>query len=100
MDMGETLRLAREERGLSVEGLSQRTKISPPLLRAIEANEIGRLPGGIFLKGFLKAYAREVGLNPEDTVARYMAQFESHEENVDTGTDTGSIGAPSFGPVA
>jgi cytoskeletal protein RodZ len=82
MDMGETLRLAREERGLSLEALSQRTKISGPLLRAIEDNDVRRLPGGIFLRGFLRAYAREVGLDPDDTVARYTAQFASHDENV------------------
>lgn len=77
MDMGETLRHAREQRGLSLDELSRRTKISPVALRAIETNDIQRLPGGIFLRGFLRSYAREVGLNAEDTVSRYVAQFES-----------------------
>jgi cytoskeleton protein RodZ len=77
MDIGEALRIAREQRGLSLETISQRTKIGVLALRAIEENDVQRLPGGIFLRGFVRAYAREVGLDVEDTVSRYVAQFES-----------------------
>jgi cytoskeleton protein RodZ len=77
MDMGETLRVAREQQGLSLDVISQRTKIGIEKLRAIEENDIQRLPSGIFLRGFLRAYAHEVGLDVEDTVNRYLAQFES-----------------------
>jgi cytoskeleton protein RodZ len=77
MDMGETLRFAREQQGLSLDVISQRTKINTEKLRAIEENDIQKLPSGIFLRGFLRAYARELGLDVEDTVNRYVAQFES-----------------------
>jgi cytoskeleton protein RodZ len=77
MDMGETLRIAREQQGLSLDEISRRTKIAAEKLRAIEENDIQRLPSGIFLRGFLRAYAHEVGLDGEDTVNRYIAQFES-----------------------
>jgi cytoskeleton protein RodZ len=77
MDMGETLRMAREQQGLSLDVISKRTKINTEKLQAIEENDIQRLPSGIFLRGFLRAYAREVGLDVEDTVNRYLAQFES-----------------------
>src|SRR5919106_3125843 len=70
MDVGGALRDAREQRGLSLDRLSQTTKISVTILRAIENNRIEKLPDGIFLRGFLRAYAREVGLNPEETVRR------------------------------
>lgn len=70
------LRGRREQRKLSLEQLSEATKINVAILRAIEHNEIEKLPGGIFTRGFLRAYAREVGLDPEDTVPRYLAQFE------------------------
>ena len=90
MDMGETLRLAREKRGLSLDGLAQRTKIPESSLRAIEANDIDRLPAGIFLRGFLKAYAREVGLDADDAVAHYIAQFKPPEDKVEEGTATRS----------
>lgn len=76
MDVGAALRDARERRSLSLDQLSRTTKISVTILRAIEQNRMDRLPDGIFLRGFLRAYAREVGLNPEDTVRRYLGQFE------------------------
>jgi cytoskeleton protein RodZ len=76
MNVGTALQDAREQRGLSLDQLSQATKISVTILRAIEHNRMDQLPDGIFLRGFLRAYAREVGLNPEDTVGRYLGQFE------------------------
>lgn len=82
MDVGAALRDAREQRRLSVDQLSRTTKISVATLRAIEKNEIDKLPGGIFIRGFLRAYAREVGLDVEDTVKRYLAQFEPRPDEV------------------
>jgi cytoskeleton protein RodZ len=86
MDVGETLRIAREQQGLSLDVISQRTKIGTEKLRAIEENDIQRLPSGIFLRGFVRAYAREVGLDVEDTVNRYIAQFESQASIVEDDT--------------
>jgi cytoskeleton protein RodZ len=86
MDVGETLRTAREQQGLSLDVISQRTKIGTEKLRAIEENDIQRLPSGIFLRGFVRAYAREVGLDVEDTVNRYIAQFESQASIVEDDT--------------
>ena len=82
MDVGAALRDAREQRRLSVDQLSRTTKINVATLRAIERNEIDKLPGGIFTRGFLRAYAREVGLDVEDTVKRYLAQFEHRPDDV------------------
>jgi transcriptional regulator with XRE-family HTH domain len=70
------LREAREQRGISVEELSRRTKIGVSTLHALERGQTDRLPGGIFVRGFLRAYAREVGLDSEDIVRRYLAQVE------------------------
>jgi transcriptional regulator with XRE-family HTH domain len=74
MDVGAALRDAREQRGLSLDQLSHATKISITILRAIEHNRMDKLPHRIFLRGFLRAYAGEVGLNPEDR--RYLGQCE------------------------
>ncbi len=82
MDVGAALREAREQRRLSLDQLSRTTKISVATLRAIESNEIHKLPGGIFTRGFLRAYAHEVGLDVEDTVKRYLAQFEPRPDAV------------------
>jgi transcriptional regulator with XRE-family HTH domain len=79
-DVGEQLRRAREEKGLSIQELSKITKISPPVLRAIEANDEGHLPGGIFTRSFVRAYAKEVGLDADAIVPAYVGQFESQPE--------------------
>jgi cytoskeleton protein RodZ len=76
MDVGATLRNARERRGLSLESLSRITRIKPGFLHAIEANAFDKVPGGIFLRGFLRSYAGEVGLDPETVVQGYVEQFE------------------------
>lgn len=76
MDVGGALRDAREQRGLSLDQLARATKIRVTTLQAIETNRREKLPEAIFLRGFVRAYAREVGLNPEDTVRQYLGQFE------------------------
>ena len=76
MDVGAALREARARRGISLEELARVTKIGAATLRALERNQVAHLPGGIFLRGFLRAYAGQVELDPEDTVRRYLAQFE------------------------
>jgi cytoskeleton protein RodZ len=76
MDLGTTLRGARERRGLSLPELARITKIKIDTLRAIESDAFDRLPGGIFTRGFLRSYAREVGVDPEDAVRRYREEFE------------------------
>jgi cytoskeletal protein RodZ len=76
MDVGAALRDARERRGLSLNQLSHATKISVTSLRAIESDRMDTLPGGIFTRGFVRAYAREVGLDPEDTIRRYLRECE------------------------
>ena len=79
-EIGRELAEARERAGLSVEELSHRTKISVPTLLAIERNQMGNLPGGIYTRGLLRAYAREVGCDPEAMVSRFRAEVG---ENVD-----------------
>jgi cytoskeletal protein RodZ len=69
---GADLRAARERRGLSLEQLSRSTKITVKNLSNIETDRFGRLPAPVFLRGFLRAYAREVRLDPEETVRRYL----------------------------
>ena len=67
-DFGATLRAAREHRGLTLQQLSEATKISPSALTALEDNDVGQLPGGLFIRAFVRSYAAEVGLDPEQTV--------------------------------
>jgi cytoskeleton protein RodZ len=76
MDLGSELRRARERRGLSLLQLSDLTKIHPSALKALEDNDLSRLPGGIFTRGFLQAYAREVGLDAAHIIREYAAGIE------------------------
>jgi cytoskeletal protein RodZ len=69
---GEKLRQRREERGISLDAISKTTKISTRLLRALEEERFDQLPGGVFNKGFVRAYARQVGLNETETVGDYL----------------------------
>jgi cytoskeleton protein RodZ len=64
MDFSE-LRHARERLGLSLRDIADRTKIRTTILDAIENNDVDHLPPPIFARGFVKAYAREVGLDPQ-----------------------------------
>jgi cytoskeleton protein RodZ len=75
MDLGSELRTAREQRGLSLLQLSKATKIHPSALKAIEDNDFSQLPAGIFTRGFLRAYAREVGLDPAEVIREYDAEL-------------------------
>lgn len=75
--IGEQLRVAREERGISLREISNETRISVHYLESIETNDYKRLPGGIFNRSFVKAYARAVGYDEKVAVeayARYMRE--------------------------
>lgn len=77
VDVGASLRDARERHGLTLDQLAHITKIRASVLRDIERNRRDVLPTTIFLRGFLRAYAREVGLDPDQTTHRYLDQFAS-----------------------
>src|SRR5215831_13119759 len=81
-NIGAVLREARERGGVTLEQLSGTTKISVHTLRLIEQNNIHELPGRVFLRGFLTAYAHDVGLDGDDIVQRYFRQFEPVKETV------------------
>jgi cytoskeleton protein RodZ len=72
---GGRLREARERRGITLRQIANATKISIAALDALERNDIARLPGGLFSRAFVRAYAIEVGLDPEETTRDFMAQF-------------------------
>ena len=70
---GPRLKEQRERRGITLEQISKSTKIGTRFLEALEEDQFERLPGGIFNKGFVRAYARCVGLNEEQAIADYLA---------------------------
>ena len=73
--VGGQLQQARQRAGLSIQEVSARTKIAVWILEAIEREDFSRLPGGIFRRGFLSAYAREVHVDPAVILADYAAAY-------------------------
>src|SRR5438067_6507336 len=80
---GSKLRAARERRGVTLRQIANATKISVGVLEALERSDISRLPGGIFSRGFVRSYAVEVGLEPEEAIRDFVAQFA--EDSVTAG---------------
>lgn len=71
-EFGDKFRKARENKGVSLDDASNATKIGSRMLQAIEEEQFDRLPGGVFNKGFIRAYAKHLGLNDEEAVAEYL----------------------------
>ncbi len=85
--IGEQLRLKREERGIPLREVSDETRISIHYLEAIESNDYKRLPGGIFNRSFVRAYARCIGYDEKEAVegySRYIREKGETEEDVAT----------------
>jgi hypothetical protein len=70
---GAGLKMIREQRGMTLEQVSLSTKISVRFLRALEEEHFEQLPGGIFNKGFVRSYARTVGMNEGEAIDGYLA---------------------------
>lgn len=70
---GDKLRREREMRGVTLAEMSESTKISKRWLQALEDEQLEILPGGVFNRGFVRSYARFLGINEEQAVADYVA---------------------------
>jgi cytoskeletal protein RodZ len=70
---GARLKRERERRGITLEDISVSTKIGTRMLHALEEDHFDQLPGGIFNRGFIRAYAHHLGLDEEQTIAEYLA---------------------------
>jgi cytoskeleton protein RodZ len=81
--IGEQLRLAREERGIGLREICDQTRISVHYLEAIEANDYKRLPGGVFNRSFIKAYARCVGYDEREAIEGYTRYLREHGDSSD-----------------
>jgi cytoskeletal protein RodZ len=76
MGFGDQLRRERERRKMALSEVAQATKISTRYLQAIEEEEIEKLPGGIFNKGFVRAYARHLGIDDTELISDLVAKSE------------------------
>lgn len=76
--IGAYLKRQREMRKIGLEEISQTTKISMKCLVAIEIDDFNALPGFVFAKGFIRSYAKAIGLDEEEA----LLHFEDYLETV------------------
>jgi transcriptional regulator with XRE-family HTH domain len=72
---GESLRRHREQRSITLEQISQRTKISVALLKALERGDCSRWPAGIYSRAYIRDFAQAIGLDREETAAQFAECF-------------------------
>ena len=81
-NLGLRLREQREKKGYSMRDIADKTKIPLQVLEGLESGDHGYLPAPVFVKGFLRSYAREIGLSPEEILAEYNQQTTRPEPGV------------------
>src|SRR5215813_9894508 len=67
------LRAGRAHRGMSLDDVAKVTKIQPRILERLEAGRIDGLPAEVFVRGFVRSFARCVGLDESEALRRYAA---------------------------
>ena len=77
-NLGASFKKARESRGVSLDQIAAETRISSRFLLAIENEEFHLLPGGIFNRGFVRAYCAFLGIEDESMVADFDAAYDQH----------------------
>ena len=80
--LGEKLRQAREARGFSISEVAEQTRISALYLECIENDDYRTLPGGIFNKGFVKSFAKTVGVDEQEALQDYASLINSQGGSV------------------
>ena len=79
MSFGEELRRERVVREISLEEISAATKISLRQLQALEDGDVRKLPPQTFTRGFIRAYSKHLGIDPEEKVNAYLADLAGAE---------------------
>jgi cytoskeletal protein RodZ len=93
-EFGARLKQARLARGISLAQIAAVTKISARSLEAVERNDFSKLPGGIFARAFVRAYAGEVGLDPEAALQQFLEQCPAEMAAVPTDAPESIDGRP------
>ena len=80
-ESGADLREERQRLRLALETIAEKTKIRRAYLQAIEEERFGELPAAVFVRGFLREYARCLGLPGEDVARNYMKRYRDWQES-------------------
>lgn len=97
---GDKFRNERERREMTLDDVSNVTKISSRMLKAIEEERFDLLPGGVFNKGFIRAYAKHLGLNDEDAVNEYLAALRQAQIEEQSAAWNATQPSGAVGPAA
>jgi cytoskeleton protein RodZ len=97
---GSLLRQAREEKGLTIEEMSAISNLTKQVIRGIESDDYSELAGLSFVRGYLKLYAKKLGVNESDVVEPFDRWKAGQSgEPVQTSSSSGiSVQEPSSGP--
>lgn len=93
-EFGDKFRKTREAKKISLDDVSKVTKIGSRMLQAIEQEHFDQLPGGVFNKGFIRAYAKHLGLSEEEAITSYLACLRQAQLDAQAGWDPQARPAP------
>jgi transcriptional regulator with XRE-family HTH domain len=80
MSFGDELRRERELREITLREVAEATKVNIRYLEALERNDFAHLPGGVFNRGFVRAYAQFIGVDPEAMVNAYILEERAQSD--------------------
>jgi len=81
IELGNSLRTAREAKGLSVRQLAELTRLAPTTIQELESENFSRIAAPIYGRGFIKLYCEAVGLDPKPHVAEFMELYNGNRES-------------------
>lgn len=74
---GDRLRRQRQQKKLTLTEIAAATKVGASHFAALERGDCSRWPGGVYNRAFIRAYAKAIGLDPDETAAEFADYFES-----------------------
>jgi cytoskeletal protein RodZ len=89
----------RRKKGVSLQEISEATKIGVNYLRAIEEGEFAKLPGGIYSTSYIRQYARAIDYNESELLEHYYRATGLRPQENTAGRDPDSRGDGSFPPM-
>lgn len=85
--LGEYLKKLREQKNISLEEIQKNTNIQTRYLAALESGDFSAIPGGqVYIKGFLKNYARSIGIDDREILEIYKSIIEAERKEDESGT--------------
>jgi cytoskeleton protein RodZ len=81
LSFGRYLKALRREKDVSLESVAKETRVSLQILQQIELEDHDQLPDDVFVKGFIRSYAKCIDVNPDELVQRYLASRHLHHQN-------------------